>query len=133
MLRLQAEIEATTLLVTHDPAEALLLADELLLLDDGHVLQSGPVAAVFRRPANEAVARLLGAENIAAGRAVAPDLIDVGGGIRLAVAGPPLQRGELGWAVRPDSLAGLTAAIKAAFTADSPTLIEVHEDSDFLA
>jgi 5-guanidino-2-oxopentanoate decarboxylase len=36
-------------------------------------------------------------------------------------------------AVRPDSLAGITAAIKAAFTADGPTLIEVHEHSDFLS
>jgi 5-guanidino-2-oxopentanoate decarboxylase len=36
-------------------------------------------------------------------------------------------------AVRPDSLAGITAAIQAAFKADGPTLIEIHENSAFLA
>ena len=103
MLALQAEIDVTTILVTHDPAEAMLLADELLLLEDGHVLQSGPAEAVFQRPASEAAARLLGAENVAAGRAVAPDRIDVGG-VLLEVAGPPLSAGPVGWAVRPGSV-----------------------------
>jgi ABC-type Fe3+/spermidine/putrescine transport system ATPase subunit len=65
---LQQELDATTILVTHDPAEPVLLADDLLLLDAGRVLQSGPVASVFLRPANETVARLLGAEIIGYGR-----------------------------------------------------------------
>ena len=103
MLALQAEIDATTILVTHDPAEAMLLADELLLLADGHVLQSGAVEAVFQRPANEAAARLLGAENVAAGWATAADCIDVGG-VCLKVAGPALSDGAIGWAVRPGSV-----------------------------
>ena len=36
-------------------------------------------------------------------------------------------------AVRPDSLAGLTRALQDAFTADRPTLIEVHESAPYLA
>jgi molybdate transport system permease protein len=103
MLALQAEIAATTILVTHDPGEAMLLADELLLLADGHVLQYGPVEAVFQRPANEVAARLLGAENIAAGRAVAGDRIEVGG-VCLEVSGPPLTLGPVGWSIRPTSV-----------------------------
>jgi ABC-type Fe3+/spermidine/putrescine transport system ATPase subunit len=82
-----------------------LLADELLLLDAGHVLQSGPVENVFLRPANEAVARLLGAQDIAYGRAVASNGIEVGQGVELAVAGPALQTGrKVGWAVRPERI-----------------------------
>ncbi len=103
MLALQAEIDATTILVTHDPGEAMLLADELLLLADGQVLQSGPVEAVFQRPASEAAARLLGAENIAPGRAVAGDRIDVGG-VCLRVSGPALPLGPVGWSIRPTSV-----------------------------
>ncbi len=103
LLALQGEIEATTILVTHDPAEAILLADELLLLEDGQVLQSGPVDAVFQRPATESAARLLGAENVAAGYATAPDRIDLGG-TAIRVAGPALPIGPVGWAVRPGSL-----------------------------
>jgi hypothetical protein len=48
------------------------------------VLQTGSVGKVFLRPANEAVARLLGAGIIGYGRAVAPDCIDAGDGVRLA-------------------------------------------------
>lgn len=103
LLALQGQIEATTILVTHDPAEATLLADDLLLLQDGRVLQSGSVEDVFRRPASEAAARLLGAENAAAGQAVTPDTIDVGG-VRVTVAGTPLASGPVGWSVRPEAI-----------------------------
>jgi molybdate transport system permease protein len=102
---IQAEVNATTILVTHDPEEAFLLADELLILDAGHVLQAGPVEAVFARPANEAAARLLGAENIAEGLVVGKDQIDIGDGVHLMVAGPDLQPGvQVSWAVRPESI-----------------------------
>ena len=40
-----ASFDATTILVTHDPVEAALLADELLVLEGGRVLQSGPTEA----------------------------------------------------------------------------------------
>jgi ABC-type Fe3+/spermidine/putrescine transport system ATPase subunit/ABC-type sulfate transport system permease component len=99
MLALQGEMDATTIIVTHDPEEAFLLADELLLLENGHVLQSGPLDAVFARPVSEAAARLLGADNIAAGEAVGPDRIDAGG-VSFAVAGPPLFAGPVGFAIR---------------------------------
>ena len=61
MLALQSELSATTILVTHDPAEAAMLADEILVFENGRALQSGPTDQVFRRPNNETVARLLGA------------------------------------------------------------------------
>jgi molybdate transport system permease protein len=100
MLALQSEFGAATILVTHDPAEAALLADELLVLEGGRVLQSGPTANVFARPANELTARLLGAEFAAQGIAVEPDALTVGGDALLKVAGPPLQPGaRLGWTV----------------------------------
>jgi ABC-type Fe3+/spermidine/putrescine transport system ATPase subunit/ABC-type sulfate transport system permease component len=102
---LQDEVAATTILVTHDPEEAFLLADELILLQAGSVVQAGPVNTVFARPANATVARLLGAETIAAGIAVGEDAIEIPGGLRLAVSGPPLRRGmRVGWSVRPDRL-----------------------------
>ncbi len=100
---LQDEIGATTILVTHDPAEAVLLADDLLLLEWGRVLQAGPVSELFQRPASEAAARLLGAETVALGNAVAPNRIDVGGTC-IEVAGVPLQRGPVGWAARRSAI-----------------------------
>jgi len=44
-----------------------MLADEILVIGDGRVLQSGPTASLFLRPASELVARLLGAQAIAHG------------------------------------------------------------------
>ena len=100
--RLQGQIAATTILVTHDPAEAMLLADEVLLLEEGRVLQSGPINAVFLRPVSEAAARLLGAGAIVTGQAASPNLIDLGG-VHLTVCGPALPNGLVGWAIRPEA------------------------------
>lgn len=99
---LQREISATTILVTHDPAEAALLADEILVLADGKVLQSAPTPEIFRRPASETVARLLGAENAADGVAVDAGHIAIGGDMTLTVAGPSLEPGaHVGWSFPP--------------------------------
>jgi ABC-type Fe3+/spermidine/putrescine transport system ATPase subunit/ABC-type sulfate transport system permease component len=98
MLALQGEFSATTILVTHDPMEAALLADELLVLEGGKVLQSGQTDQVFARPANEMAARLLGAEFVAEGIAADSTAIAVGDNALLKVAGPPLRPGaRVGW------------------------------------
>jgi len=103
--QLQREITATMVIVTHDPEEAALLGDEILILDQGRVLQTGKTEAVFARPASETVARVLGAENVASGIAVGKDQIEIGEGVRLAVVGPPLLPGErVGWSVRPERI-----------------------------
>jgi molybdopterin-binding protein len=59
----------TVLQVTHDFAEAGLLGDVAILLDEGRVLQYGPAAEVFRHPASPYIAEFLGAENVLAGSA----------------------------------------------------------------
>ena len=92
-------------IVTHDPDEAALLSDEILVLDQGRVLQTGTTEEVFARPVSETVARLLGAENVAFGLVVDEGHIEVGAGVRLAVAGPSLQPADrVGWSVRPDRI-----------------------------
>jgi molybdate transport system permease protein len=99
---LQRELFATTILVTHDPLEAALLADELLVLKDGRSLQTGPTEQVFRRPANETVARLLGADNVAEGVAADARHIVLADGTRVTVAGPALIPGQrVGWSFSP--------------------------------
>ena len=103
--RLQREITATMVIVTHDPDEAALLSDEILLLDRGRVLQSGKTETVFARPASEIAARLLGAENVGFGIAVDDEHIEMGNGTKLFVKGPSLPRTErVGWSVRPEHI-----------------------------
>ena len=56
------------LLVTHDALEALVLADRLIVLEDGRIVQQGAPAQVARQPATDYVARLVGL-NLYEGRA----------------------------------------------------------------
>jgi ABC-type Fe3+/spermidine/putrescine transport system ATPase subunit/ABC-type sulfate transport system permease component len=84
---LQREISAVTVIVTHDPDEAALLADEVLLIEHGRVLQAGPVSDVFERPASMRVAQLLGLHNVGQGRLIEANKIELGGELRLDVAG----------------------------------------------
>jgi molybdate transport system ATP-binding protein len=48
--RLRDEINLPIVYVSHDPAEILRLADQVLLLEDGGIVASGPVAEIFSRP-----------------------------------------------------------------------------------
>ena len=50
--------------VTHDHLEAMSLADRILVLDQGRVLQIGPPEEIYRHPANARVARMLGRPGI---------------------------------------------------------------------
>lgn len=68
--RLLAHADIPTLLVTHDRMEALALGDEIVVMDQGRVLQQGPVREVFSRPANLAVARIVAVETVQPGRVV---------------------------------------------------------------
>jgi molybdate transport system ATP-binding protein len=52
------------ILVTHDRAEAMALADELLVVCSGKIVQRGPAMEVFNAPASAEVARLVGIETV---------------------------------------------------------------------
>ncbi|HSN44474.1 MAG TPA: ABC transporter ATP-binding protein [Propionibacteriaceae bacterium] len=54
------EFAGPVILVTHDPLEALVLADRLLVLEHGRVVQEGTPASVARHPRTDYVARLVG-------------------------------------------------------------------------
>ncbi|MGO9320599.1 MAG: ABC transporter ATP-binding protein [Solirubrobacteraceae bacterium] len=54
----------TTVLVTHDQEEALSLADTVAVLRDGRIIQHGEPAELYERPADERLARFLGAVNL---------------------------------------------------------------------
>ncbi len=58
--KLHRQLEATTIYVTHDQVEAMTLADKIVVLNDGEVMQVGPPMELFNHPANEFVARFLG-------------------------------------------------------------------------
>ena len=55
-----ADHPGATLVVTHDPLDAFVLADRLVILEHGRVVQEGDAAAVTARPRTDYVARLVG-------------------------------------------------------------------------
>lgn len=58
---LQRGYGVTTILTTNDPVEAMAMADQLVVLDAGRVVQAGPPLDVHREPASLLVAQLTGA------------------------------------------------------------------------
>nr|WP_067170715.1 ABC transporter ATP-binding protein [Microtetraspora niveoalba] len=55
-----ADFDGATVLVTHDPLDAMVLADRLIVIENGAVVQQGTPAEVARRPRTDYVARLVG-------------------------------------------------------------------------
>ncbi|MFI1211461.1 ABC transporter permease [Streptomyces sp. NPDC020802] len=75
------------LIVTHDPVEAVSLADRVLVLDEGRALQDAPPAEVTRHPRSPWVARMLG-RNAWPGTASAEGLELADGGGLFVIAEP---------------------------------------------
>ncbi|MET9867991.1 ABC transporter ATP-binding protein, partial [Streptomyces sp. NPDC006386] len=63
-----AEFEAVAVLVTHDPLDAMVLADRLVVVEDGRVVQEGTPSDIARHPRTDYIARLVGL-NLYKGRA----------------------------------------------------------------
>ncbi len=69
--RIVAETGVTVMLVSHDPADGLFLADELLLIKGGQLLQKGTPAHVYNHPEDVYTAQLLGNANVLSAEAAA--------------------------------------------------------------
>src|SRR6201987_5141260 len=76
--RLHDEVHVTTVLVTHDQAEALDVADRIAVLRDGRIEQVGSPTDVYDTPANPFVMSFLGAVSTLNGNLVRPHDIRVG-------------------------------------------------------
>ncbi|HEX3890455.1 MAG TPA: molybdenum ABC transporter ATP-binding protein [Verrucomicrobiae bacterium] len=95
LTRIRGEFQIPMLCVTHDRFVALTLADEIVVLMGGKVMQTGPVSEVFTRPANAEVARFAGVETLQPGK-----IMNVADGLAtVAVGGATLT------ALAPDTAA----------------------------
>jgi putative spermidine/putrescine transport system ATP-binding protein len=62
--RLQRELGITFIHVTHSQEEAMALADLMVVMEDGHIRQSGSPREVFERPGSSFIARFIGGHNV---------------------------------------------------------------------
>jgi molybdate transport system ATP-binding protein len=96
-----ADFTGPCLLVTHDPIEALVLADRLIVLEAGRIVQEGSPQQIARQPATSYVARLVGL-NLYSGQAGGSQVKLAGGGA--LVIADQSQHGEVLVAVRPSAI-----------------------------
>ena len=96
-----ADFHGAVVMVTHDPMDAMVLADRVVVLEDGHAVQAGTPGDVARRPESAYVAQLVGVNML---RGHAHDGVvdlDSGGEIRIAnvaISGPVIV------ALRPEAI-----------------------------
>jgi sulfate/thiosulfate transport system ATP-binding protein len=75
--RLHDDLHVTTVFVTHDQREAMEVADQVVVLNEGRIEQTGHPAEVYDRPANEFVMGFVGPVTRLAGETVRPHDFDV--------------------------------------------------------
>jgi molybdate transport system ATP-binding protein len=101
-----ADFEAVAVLVTHDPLDAMVLADRLVVIEHGRTVQEGAPAAIARHPRTDYIAHLVGL-NLYRGEAA-------GHTVRVAGGGPEITAA--------DALTG------PAFAAFPPSAVTLHRD-----
>lgn len=104
--RLHAALRSTFVYVTHDQAEAMTMADRIVVMQQGRIQQVGPPLDVYRYPANRFVAGFFGvpAMNFVDGavRREAGGLRFVAPGLSLALPGRAVAEGPTVLGVRPE-------------------------------
>ena len=99
----QQQFKLTTIFVTHDQEEAVVLADQIALLFEGQLHQYGPPQAFYERPLNERVARFFGGINFIPGYKRG-SVIETGLG-QLQCYSAALSDGAVVVTIRPENVA----------------------------
>src|ERR1041385_7849858 len=68
--RIQKEVGITSVYVTHDQSEALVMSDEIIVMSKGRIEQKGRPHDIYARPVNAYVSNFIGVANLLKGRVV---------------------------------------------------------------
>ncbi|MBI2849034.1 MAG: ABC transporter ATP-binding protein [Chloroflexi bacterium] len=106
--RLLREASVTTVFITHDRMEALLLSRRMAVMDQGRILQVGSPEEVFNRPASEMVASFIGVETVLPGRIISCHdrlvEVEVAPDRRIEGVANGLTQGEVLVCIRPEEV-----------------------------
>jgi putative spermidine/putrescine transport system ATP-binding protein len=103
--RLQRRLGLTTVFITHDQEEALVLSDRIAVMNGGVIRQIGAPDEIYDRPADAFVAQFSGGSNLLAGEIAAPDRVVLDGGTSVTVRGLGGGHGRVRLLVRPEKMA----------------------------
>ena len=136
--RLHDRVEATTVYVTHDQVEAMTMADEVVVMRGGEIMQMGAPDAIYDRPASLFVADFIGSPpiNLLAGEADGDGLRF--GSALLPLSGPAPPGRRLVYGVRPVDLGlagpdlpgAVPAEVILAETTGAETLVHVDLEGE---
>jgi putative spermidine/putrescine transport system ATP-binding protein len=126
--RLLRMLGITTIYVTHDQAEAMVLGDRIVVMSKGAIAQAGRPRDIYFAPASRFVAEFIGAANIVEGQSAGGRLALSGGTLALANGAAP---GAVSAMFRPESIrivaaegAGLSGRVESvSFVGDRQRLI----------
>ena len=121
---IQRRLGLTAILVTHDREEAMVMADQVVVLDQGKIAQIGSPEEVFQRPASPYVASFMGAENIIDCEAVRPG---AGRGEGVALSVPSAPQAHVAGAHMVDGTAG---AVQVHFRSERASLLLQSPEPD---
>lgn len=99
------ELQLTTIFVTHDQQEAVMLADRVALVFEGRLQQYGPARLFYERPAGRRVAEFFGCRNFLRGRKRNEEVQTAVGSFRCPVEAPD---GEVLLTIRPEAVQVVT-------------------------
>jgi len=126
--RLHDEVHVTTVLVTHDQEEAMEVAENLVVLRDGHIEQVGAPREIYERPANEFVMGFIGPVSQVDGTLVRPHDI--------ALSDKPVDGAEkatvqrvvhLGFEVRAELIRGTGESVVAQLTKSEADALDLRD------
>jgi putative spermidine/putrescine transport system ATP-binding protein len=118
---LQRKLGLTTVMVTHDQEEALTMADRLVVMNEGRVVQIGSQQDLYERPCEKFVADFVGRSTFIAGAMDGAGRFVSNGGLTIACEGA--IAGNASIALRPERLA-LTTAGGSAMDNNFPGAVE---------
>ena len=103
---LQSELGITFVFVTHDQEEAMTMADQIVIMEGGHIEQQGTPAELYERPQTAFVAAFLGVSNLLYGAAVGDDRVRLEDGSEVEVPRAVLagRTGKVQIGIRPEKL-----------------------------
>ncbi|MGV2292890.1 ABC transporter ATP-binding protein [Trinickia sp. YCB016] len=104
---LQQRLGITTIMVTHDQREAMTMADEIVVMEKGHIAQVGRPLDIYRDPVSEFVADFIGLGNILPVTFDGGDRIGLPGGQQIRVNATPsasADAGDIRLLIRPEDV-----------------------------
>ncbi len=104
--RLHDEFKITSIYVTHDQSEAMVIADRICVMNQGRLEQVGRPEEIYERPKTRFVAEFIGKTNLLSGTLEEGKRISLGNGLMLRVgSGENFRNGEKVWvSIRPHDL-----------------------------